>query len=261
MLSKNHFYWEMFRKYIVAFSHIIKDIHVVRTDANNVPVKDIIVPITYASKTKLFYYLQRNSEAGIKIKATVPRISFVIDEMVPDISRKVNNLNEHMISTKSGIESFQYTGQPYNFNISMGIWTVYMSDLLQIIEQLATFFKPDYSLDVKEIEELGITKSIPVILQGITFDIENEFEEDDRLIRADATFILKGWLYPAISNSKIIEHITLQMGDLDSREIEETIQLDWDRINEVITTNIKTGRPYFEFNSSVNIISNTECNN
>jgi len=257
MLSKDHFYFGMFRKYIVAFSHIISDIHVLRTNENNQIVKDITVPITYASKSKLFYYLQRNSNVGTRSRIMLPRISFIINSMAYDVSRKLSNLNECFIGTGSNTESFQYVGIPYNFTVDLNIWSVYMDDLLQIIEQLATFFKPDYSMTVNEIEEFGVTKNIPVILQGIDFDIENEFEEEDRLVRANATFEIKGYLYPSVSEQSVIHKINIAMRDLDSGETHETIKIDWDDINQTINTEIVSGQAFYEFNSVVNINTST----
>lgn len=239
MLNNDHFYFSMFRKYIIAFEHIINDIHIIRTDKDDNPVKDIRIPITYATKSKLFHYIGRNS-SGRKIRTILPRISFVITGMEYDVSRKLNNLIECPVSTDIGKETFRYPGVPYNFSIEMHIWSIYMDDLLQIIEQLATFFKPDFSMTVKEIEELGVERSIPVILNGINFDIENEFDTEDRVLMANASFTLKGFLYPPIKDSNIIENIILNMKEMDMNDKTiEQINIDWDKINETIVTTIK----------------------
>jgi len=261
MLSNDHFYWQMFRKYVVSFAHIISDIHVIRTDSNNIAVKDITVPITYAAKSKLFYHLQRKSSAGKRIRTTLPRISFIISAMEFDQTRKVNSLNECAFTTESGEQTFQYSGIPYNFTITLSMWTAYMDDMLQIIEQLATFFKPDFSMNVKEIDELGLTRSIPTIMNGIDFDFETEFEETDRVLKADATFTLKGYLYPPINDSSVIEHINVRMNDMRTGETLETIEIDWDRINERIVTEINTGKPYFEMTTNVDINTSAICDN
>lgn len=257
MLSQDHFYWGMFKKYIIAFNHIISDIHVLRTTADNVTVKDITVPVTYAHKSKLFYYLQRQDSVKRNVKTILPRISFIISGMEYDVSRKLSSLNECSISTTSGIETFQYTGIPYNFTIEMGIWSTYMDDLLQIIEQVGTFFKPDYSMSVKEIEAFNITKNILVTLDGINFDFINEFDVDDRVIRADATFRLQGFLYPPVSNGEIIKEMYIAMRNKVTEETAETIFIDWNEINDEITTEIIEGQAYYEFNSAVNMISST----
>ena len=256
MLSNDAFYWGMTKKYIVAFNHIINDIHVIRQDVDGNTVKDIKCPVTYATKSKLFYYLQRNENIGSKISTFLPRISFVITGLEFDMTRKINNLNETDIQTANGTQTFQYIGVPYNFNISMNIWSVYMHDLLQIIEQMATFFKPDFSMTVNEIPEFNIQKNIPVVLNSIELDIENEFEEEDRVLMANADFTLKGYLYPPVTDSKIIEHMRIKVIDdtLDDNKPMETILIDWDRINDEITTEIITGPGLYEFNSIINNI-------
>lgn len=249
MLSQDHFYWGMFRKYIIAFSHIINDIHVLRTNGSGVTVKDITVPITYAQKSKLFYHLQRKSTSGRRIRTMLPRVSFVINGMEFDPSRKLSALNECELSTEGFNGTFQYSGSPWNFNIELSVWTVYMDDLLQIIEQIATFFKPDYSMTVKEIPELGVENDVPVELNGINLDIVNEFEEEDRMVRADATFTLKGWLYPPTSDSKLIKNMYIAMINRDTSTTLETIEVDWDEINQEIRTRIEEGQSYYDFAS------------
>lgn len=242
MLSKDHFYYGMIKKYAVAFNHIISDIHVIRT-LNGVPKKDITVPTTYATKTKLFNYLARNSNINDKVSIILPRISFIINGMVPDPTRKISNLNTTSVNIGDEYEEFIYSGMPYNFNIDLTIWSKYVDDLNQIIEQIASFFKSDFVIDVNEIPELGITKRIPVELNDITFDIENEYEDTDRIVTAGFNFTLKGYVYPPVNNTNIVKHIYIKMCDLDSRNVEETIKIDWNELTESVETEIVSGDP------------------
>jgi hypothetical protein len=242
----------MLRKYVIAFSHVVDDVHVVRTGTDGTVVKDITVPVTYATKSKLFYMLTRR-DLDRKYRTVLPRISFVINGMEYDPARKTNSLNEFHVDDDGTREDFQYNGVPYNFNIDMSMWAVYMDDLLQIIEQMATFFRPDYVMTVKEIEELGVERDIPVVLNGVTFDFDNEFEESDRLLRAEANFTLKGFLYPPVSDGRLITYIDVRMRDIDTSKIAETIQIDWDDVTETAETTIKTGQTSFDFSSSAEL--------
>ena len=214
MLSRNHFYWNMLKKYAIAFGHIFSDIHVLRTASDGSLFKDITVPLTYAGKRKMFSIIQRNPTISEKVSVVLPRISYLITNMTPDSSRKLNPTDSISISIGDTIEDFLYTPIPYNFNIELVIWTKNMDDMLQIVEQSVTFFNPHYTLTVKEIEELDIERNIPVILNSTDFEIDSEIgEEDFRTIMANMNFTLKGFLYPPISDSAVINLINTKLID------------------------------------------------
>ena len=97
MLSKDHFYWEMVKKYIVAFYHIFEDIHVLRYNADGSLRKDITVPVSFTAKQKMFYLMERRDDIGGKISTVLPRLSFNITAMTPNDSRKVNPQNQQSI--------------------------------------------------------------------------------------------------------------------------------------------------------------------
>lgn len=218
MLSQNHFYWEMIKKYVVAFHHLFNDVHVLRRDKNNVLIKDITVPCSYVAKSKLFYLLQRKDEVGSRISTTLPRMSFLITGITPDLARKEPQLNEIPIGTDSDTERFMYSPVPYNFNVAFSIWSEYQDDLMQIIEQIGTFFRPDHTFYVEEIQELEIRRNVSIVLNEMNLDIANEFgDEVDRVITADINFTIKGYLYPPIKDASLIKIINIRFTDYNDR--------------------------------------------
>jgi len=235
MLSQDHFYWEMTKKYVVAFSHIFSDIHVVRTDSGGLDVKDITVPVTYAGKRKMYQVLQRNSTINGKVSTVLPRISFLITGLTPDPQRKCNPTNQISISSDATTEEFMYNPVPYNFNIDLVVWAKNMDDLLQVIEQSATFFNPHYTLTVNEIEELNIQRNITVTLNSTDLEIDGEYdEESERTLMATMNFTLKGFLYKPITESAIIALINAKLVDEDDNAI-SNIELDWDYLTDITT--------------------------
>jgi len=234
MLSKNHFFWDMTKKYIIAFSHIFNDIHILRTSEDGDILKDITVPITYAGKRKIFSLMQRNPTIGNKVSTILPRISFLITDLEADPDRKLNPTDSISISVDSKSEDFMYNPIPYNFNIDMVIWSKHMDDLLQIIEQSVTFFNPHYTLTVKEIESLGITRNVPVVFNNVTLDMETELdEENSRTLMANMNFTLKGFLYPPITNSTVIDFMNIKFIDEEAKAI-SNINLEWNEITQEI---------------------------
>lgn len=218
MLSQNHFYWEMIKKYIVAFHHLFDDVHVLRRDVNDKIIKDITVPCSYVAKSKLFYLLQRKEEVGGRISTTLPRMSFLITGITPDVARKEPQLNEIPIGYEGDQERFMYSPVPYNFQVQFSIWAEYQDDLMQIIEQVGTFFKPDFTFFVEEIPELAIRRNVSIVLNAMNLDIANEFSDEiDRTVTADIDFTIKGYLYPPISDESIIKIINIRFTDYNDR--------------------------------------------
>lgn len=218
MLSQDHFYWEMIKKYVVAFHHLFSDVHVLRRDKGDNIIKNITVPCSYVAKSKLFYLLQRKETVGGRVSTTLPRMSFLITGITPDLARKEPNLNEIPITLDGDTESFMYAPVPYNFTIQFSGWAEYQDDLMQMIEQIGTFFRPDHTFFVEEIPELGIRRNISIVLNAMNLDIANEFQdEEDRMLTFDIDFTLKGYLYPPISDANIIKIINVRFTDYNDR--------------------------------------------
>lgn len=238
MLSKDHYYWEMTKKYTVAFFHIFDDVHVIRSDGDTV-LKDIKVPVSYVGKSKLFYLLQRKESVGTSVSTVLPRITFLITGMSPDPTRKESNVNTIHVQLNNDTEDMLYAPVPYNFTVQLSVWATYTDDMMQIVEQIAPFFKPDFTMLVEEIGELGIRRNVSTVLNGITLDVANEFQdEQNRIVSADMDFTIKGYLYPPISDAYIIKQINIRLTDwldrcLDYAEINHT----FDELNYNLESN------------------------
>lgn len=224
MLGKNAFYYNIIRQYIVSFGSLFNDIHVLRSKADGTVIKDITVPITFASKDKAknqINSIQSRHNEEKNIGAILPRISFIITSMEPDPTRFINALNtraQKINSLDNSSESIR-VGKPFNFNFQLSLWTKYLDDMFQMVEQSLHFFNPEYTLTLKEIPELGIETSIPIILQSVNPAFETEFDTTSwRVLRFDMDFQLKGYIYPPITDDKLIEKIKLNFNDMNTQE-------------------------------------------
>ena len=239
MLNREPFYFNSIKNYIVAMSHVLDDIHVIRKDLEGITVKNITVPLTYSSKTKLYYKLQRDNDINRRLNTILPRISFNFESMTRDSTRSLQYSNITNFDINGENIEYQYTPIPYDFVFSVSIWSKYIDDILQMIEQISSFFDPDFNITVVEIPSLNLTKKIPILLNNIDVQTDNEFDEDDRIVTADLNFTLKGYIYKPISESRIIKYIDVNMWkDGKTMKHLETIELRWNEINESIDTNI-----------------------
>lgn len=237
-----HFYFQMAKKYVVAFSHLINDVHVQRLDSEGALIRDIRVPITFAGKSKMAYVLEyRNStqsDSPITAGTILPRIGFIMTGMTYDATRRRNALNEIPIGDTG--ETFIYSGNPYNFTFDVAILAKNQDDLMQIVEQISTQFSPDVSLTVNEIPELGIQRDVSITLDDVNLSSSVlEFsEEDDRVLTADMTFTLRGFLYRPSANATLIEAINTTIKNSTTEETIVTIDHQYNELTEDVDTTV-----------------------
>lgn len=259
MLGKDTFYYNIIRKYIVAFGSLFNDIHVIRRDENDEELKDIRVPITFASKDKARYQinsLHSKIKDNIKIAQILPRISYTLTGIDFDTTRLLNATHHRV----AHIDSIPQTvtelpvGKPFSFLFQVSIWTKYIDDMFQIVEQALSFFNPDYHLTIKEIPELNVETEIPVIFRSCAPTFETEFDETSwRVVKFDIDFELKGWIYPALTQESIIHTIKLNYyNEFDKDKHISIIQSEYDEAELEILSGI-----YDNIDANFNHIINT----
>jgi len=200
-----HFYNESTKKYIVAFSKLFSDFHVKRYDSEGIEVKDIKVPLVYASKRKISYLLQQNENTKAA-SIVLPSIGFNIEGITYSSERKLNSLNEISVSDTHSM----YEGVPYDYDIEVTVRTKYQDDYWQIIEQILYLFKPELTLDVKELDYDDFKRDVMVTLESVTLEDELELDQAEdsvRSFRAGLGFKLKGYIYPTSTEDKVIHHV------------------------------------------------------
>jgi len=209
-------------------------------------VKDIKVPITFASKDKTRYEINSIHSSvvdGNNIGSILPRLSYILNNNIEfDNMRPINPLLTRM--GRLNPETMETTeilaGRPFNFSFQLSIWTKYLDDMFQIIEQILCFFKPDYHITVKEVPELNIESSIPIVYQGCSPNFETEFDETSwRTLRFDIEFTLKGWIYPPIRDENVINNIKLNFySQIDQDSKVSIIKNEFDEENSILYTAI-----------------------
>lgn len=110
-----------------------------------------------------------------------------------------------------------YGPVPYNLTVNLYAYAKNQDDGLQIFEQIAPAFNPDFNVSVNYIPSMGIKHDLPIILNSVTFD--DSYEGDvatSRMIIWTFTFTLKLYYYgPAETESVIRQAITSVFDDPD----------------------------------------------
>jgi hypothetical protein len=202
----NVFYNRMIRKLTVAFGDLFNNITLVRYNPDNSEQERFIVPIDYATKELYVMRIQGDPNLDKKVMMTLPRMSYEMNGLNYDSSRKqITNIK--YFSQNGEITNSQYVPVPYDFDFSLYLYVRNIEDGNQIIEHILPYFTPDYTIKVNMIPEMGIVKEVPIILKDTKYDVtyEGDYTSDTRMVIWTLNFTVKGFVFGATSAANIIK--------------------------------------------------------
>ena len=220
-------YHEIFRRTVVAFGTLFNNIELRRS------TEVMKVPLAYGPKQKFLARLDQVTDPTNKrVQITLPRISFEINGIQYDSSRKVSPTQKIKFAKDSDENKNAFMPVPYNLSFELAIISKNQEDGLQILEQILPFFQPHYNLPVKLVPELDETKDVPVVLNSVDYedDYENNFQTR-RAIIYTLQFTVKTYLYGPVTDQKTIKKVITDFyTDTNTtsapREVRYTIQPD-----------------------------------
>ena len=221
--AKNYFFADSFKTYSTAFANFFRSIHIYRYDENGEPVKDIEVPIKFGPRSKAFDF-RVERESGKKYYIPLPNITFRYTSFAFDAER-ASGLNEtrtfySQFFERNGVSVRMQNKfwsdiqpQPYDIGITLELKTEYLSDADQVTQQVLAQFTPDRYFNVKEFWFCNMRRSIQVLLNDISQDVQSESmgEDQKREITTTFNFTIKGWVYKPIEIGYIIDQINVKL--------------------------------------------------
>ena len=222
MLGNRQFYHETVRSIIVGFGTLFNDIHVVRKNNSGVITQSMKVPLAYGPKQKWLARLDQDAGLDSKVALTLPRLGFEIQNLTYDPARKLNRVQKFKKVKSSASDAnkldTQYMPVPYNVGIQLYAMAKQSDDALQIVEQVLPYFQPDYTLTIKDMEDMGIARDIPIVLNSINYeDNYRGTYEERRAIIYTLDFTTKFYLYGPVTSSKVIKTVQVdQYTDMPS---------------------------------------------
>jgi len=198
----NTTYNRMIRKLTVAFGNLFDNITLIRYNPDETEQERFIVPLDYATKELYVMRLQGDPNLDKKIQMALPRMSYEMNGISYDASRKQQTNIKNFAYTGSQYLS-QYTPVPYNFDFSLYLYVRNIEDGNQIIEHILPYFSPDYTIKVNMIPEMGIIKEVPVVLNNTTYDVtyEGDRDSDTRMVIWTLNFTVKGFIFGVINDN------------------------------------------------------------
>lgn len=217
MLNSQPFYHSLIRKYVIILGSIFDDIYIEREkDAEKQILK---IPITYAPKEKVLDRLN-DPQIDREYAVLLPRISFELDSITYDSSRKLNALNKIPLP---GTGNFQYIGRPYNLHFRVFVYIKNTEDGTKIVEQIFPYFDPDWVVSAELIDNLGF-QDIPIILNNITKQEEYKGDYRNRKYFVwELDLTLKGYFFGPTKSKKVIKFAYTNIYDAYSNTIKDSI--------------------------------------
>jgi hypothetical protein len=213
----------------------------------------MVVPISYGPYQKFLARITQDPRLDNKSAITLPRMSFEMLSMSYDGQRKIGSINKLRPSTAttSGTGNLLYAPAPYNIEFNLYIMTKHAEDATKIVEQIIPFFKPEYTVSAKLIDDLP-PFDIPIILNGV--NIEDIYEADfdtRRSIMWTLSFTMKCFYFGPVRNKKVIKFVDSRIhGSMNSDLNPVSIVTSRPGLTEdgSPTTNINETIPYEEIN-------------
>lgn len=217
----NYFYHGTTKKLVAVFGSLFNDIKICKFNSNGDVLKKVRVPLGYGPAKK--FLIRKDAENGKRsnIAIKLPRISFEITGINYNSELKLNNRN------KSNITGGKYTfgGVPYTINIQVSVMADNEDDSFQIVEQIIPHFSPHYTLSVKGLNDLSNTvDDVNITLNSVapSDDYEGDFISR-RVVLWTLDFTVNAKYYGPQQDSKLIEQVIVNLRDLDTAHIFETI--------------------------------------
>lgn len=260
MLGNPQFYNRTIRKMVVVFGTIFNDIEIVRYTQAGVPKEKLKVPLSYGAKEKYLTQITSDPDLIKAINTIVPRMSFNLDSLEYDNTRKQMSTLQNFAQHDNSSVSTQFVPVPYNYQFSLSIYVRNTEDGTQILEQILPFFTPDYNVTVNFIPEMGVKHNVPIILDSVASTNEYEGAVGDattRLILWDLTFTAKGFIWPPVKSGKYIRVAnTNSFIDLTSKDLQK-VYVDYANGAGVFTQNEIVRDVANNFVGTVDFFSNT----
>lgn len=216
-------YHRIIRKVVIAFGNIFNNISISRYDANGNEKEHFIVPLVYGGKEKYVSRLDGDPNLDKKVQVTLPIMSFEMDDMKYDASRKLMTNMKNSAPHSDGQHALAvYNPVPFDFDFSLYAYVRNIEDGAQLVEKILPFFTPDYTVSVNMIPEMGITKQLPIVLKDVshTIDYEGDHNTKVRSIIWTLKFTVKGYLYGGVSQPKIIKRsITNIINEISDHDV------------------------------------------
>lgn len=203
------YYHSLLKKYVIVFGTLFNNINIERVDSNGNVTQTFKVPIAYGPRDKTLARLDENPTGIPKKSITLPRMAFEMTGIQYAADRKLQTTRQiYTANNVNGTNVYQkaYTPVPYDIEFTLSVMAKTTEDATRIVEQILPYFTPEWTISARLLEDFDNITDIPVVINSV--GIEDNYDqsfENRRVLIYTLVFMMKGYLYGPITQSKIIK--------------------------------------------------------
>jgi len=214
----SQFYHQSLRKYVVMFGNMFNDIVVRRYDSSGNQIQAVAVPLAYGPKEKFLVRITQDPNLDQQVAIQLPRMGFEMTTLNYDGTRRLvgSTRNIRVVTDRDKLD-YNYVPVPYDLQFNLYAYVRNADDGAQILEQIAPYFGPEWTNQVRILPQTNITIDVPSILN--TISIEDTYEGDFQTRRAliyTFDFTVKAYFYGPVRREGIIKRSQIDFGVVTS---------------------------------------------
>ena len=204
-MAVDYYYYKVLRKTIVQFLDRFNNIQIARYTAQGQFQKYVTVPIKFSPKEKFWFWLnERKDDEMLPImSASMTGIAFASERAT---NRKQGVVSSCLDAGSRNVNKF-LNPTPYDINFQIQIWSEYMTDIDQILEQILPWFQPHIFARVT-IPEINGSFDMKIVFDSASPEFESEYTDDTRrVLRYVLDFQVQTYLFKPVEATGLIGEI------------------------------------------------------
>lgn len=205
----------LIRKYHAYFGALFSNVHIDRNVQSNGELSARFkVPLHFGKVEHALERVIEDPTIDRPDAIVLPALSWDFLGMKYSPSRHIPTRNRFVYqSSDPSKANVLHTPAPYDFAYQLGILVKNYDDGLKIVEEIVTYFQPDYTTKLELIPEVGLVQEIPVVLESVDMDYQ---VPDDYKTRVSfvwtLNFVLQGYLYGPEKLWPLIKFANIDLG-------------------------------------------------
>lgn len=210
------FYNATIKKHVIVMGTLFNQIYISREDDAGNEVSVIRVPITYGPKDKVLTRRTTDPDLSRPFSSILPFMTFELMKVRYDSARQLPKTGRFVgVASDPDWATRVYNPVPYDFEFQLNVIVKNVEDGLKIIEQIAPFFNPDWTVTVKLLDAPPAVLDIKVLMDPIV--PSDNWDAGDysapRYVTWTLNFLMQGYLFGPTGKGKIIKSVSTNIGE------------------------------------------------
>lgn len=223
MFSGNYFYHKIVRRCTSVFGSLFNNIKIRNVDQNGNLIKESKVPLQYGPRNKQLERIKREEDLDTQQRVAIqlPRMSFEITSLNYDaetattmlrrVSHKMDDTNMPFRTS-----SRTFTPAPYKLGMQLNVYSRQQDEILQILEQILPYFRPDFMVTVKHFDGAETVWDMPITLTSVSIDDAYTGDTSENMVTIyTLDFEILVRFFGPVSDQGVITKVIANIKDID----------------------------------------------